>query len=227
MNWDRWSRELQQDVFQFWQKNHSDWEHGFKVFYGPVTESAEILIIGEQPGGKTSSFQPCREQFESGDFSLPETHEYISTNWRIAKEMRYLFDERTSALEESVKTNINFFRAPDRDYWEAKLSKDRREKIEKFCSNRVHEIIKKVDPSVIIAEGIRTWDKLKHLLDLTNGQTTKRGRERLVVRSEGNSPKVIGLMHPSGARISSADKDRMKNHLLETITDHTSYDILH
>lgn len=226
MNYERWARELQQDVFRFWQENHSDWEHGFKVFYGPVTASAEVLIVGEQPGGKASSFPPDRERFESGDFSLPDSHEYISTDWRIAEEMRYLFGENSSPLEESVKTNVNFFRAPDRDYWKAKLSTDRREEIEGFCSDRVNEIITKVEPSLIVAEGIGTWDSLKRHLDLSSGQSIKRGRERLVVRSEGSSPKVIGLMHPSGARISSSDKDRMKAHLLQTLDDHTSYNVL-
>ncbi|AKH98607.1 hypothetical protein [Halanaeroarchaeum sulfurireducens] len=226
MNCDRWGRKLQQEVFRFWKENHSDWEHGFKVFYGPVTTSAEILIIGEQPGGKAASFQPYRERFESGDFALPETHEYISTDWRIAEEMRYLFGGNTSPLEESVKTNVNFFRAPDRDYWKAKLSKERREEMERFCSSRVMDIIDKVEPSVIIAEGIGTWDKIKRLLNLTNGQPIKRGRERLVVRSESSSPKIIGLMHPSGARISSSDKDRMKTHLLDTLAEHTSYTII-
>lgn len=227
MNLDKWARDIQREVFQYWKENHSDWEHGIKVFYGPVNETAELLIVGYQPGGDASSFPPARERFESGDFSLPETHEYLSTDWPIAKEMRTLFGPNEGLLGESVKTNINFFRAPDIDYWEAHLDKERRDEMQAFCNDCIEEIFEEIEPSVIIAEGIRTWDELQYLLDLETENCAKRGRSRLVCTSEGSNPKVIGFMHPSGARISNEDKNRIQDELLGTLETHTSYKLTH
>lgn len=225
MESNQWAQDLQQEVYQYWKENANDWNHGFRVFYGPVHDSAEILILGYQPGGGPSSFIDKRADFEDGDFSLPETHDYISEDWPLAREMRDLFGEYDEVLAESVKTNVIFFRAPNIDYWKSNLSKDRRDELRRYCFAKVQEIVERIGPSVIIAEGIMTWDELKSVFDLTSEVRLSRGRERLFCMSQEARPKFVGIMHPSGARISLEDKRRIRTELFDVINSRTSYSL--
>lgn len=219
-----WAENLTYEVYDHWRTEHTDWEYGVKVFYGPITNPSDVLILGFQPGGKKSSFPPDQEKFEAGDFSLPEEHEYIATDWPIAIEMRNLFEDNQSLLERCVKTNIIFFRAPDIDRWE-RLSKQRRESMKGFSFAKIEEIVEKINPSVIVAEGIRTWDELTGVLDFNSKDCLHRGRERLVCTSDGDEPKVVGIMHPSGARISNEDKNRIRSQLLDVLANYSTHRI--
>lgn len=222
---DRWAEQMQQEVYEYWNENHGEWDHGVKIFYGPVDESSEILILGYQPGGKASSFPPDQERFEAGDFSVPDEHEYVYTDWDIAREMRSLFGENRELLAQSVKSNVNFFRAPDMDYWKYKFPKGKRSEAESYCLNHIDTMIDRLNPSVIICEGISTWDNLKNHRQFTSENCEYRGQSRLVCTSQDCEPKVIGLMHPSGARISREDKQRIRENLLNTLENHTSYQV--
>jgi len=208
MNYDEWAEAVQQDVYENWKENHEDWEHGVKIFYSPVHDETDLLILGFQPGGDASSFQGLREQFENNDFSTPENHHYVDRGWSLAEEMRVLFDGYEQILSDSVASNVVFFRSPDTSEWDT-LPYDRRTSMENFCWNYVEELINRVDPSAVLAIGIRTFDEVTGRLGTDTEVLEKRGQDRLVASSTGSTPRVVGTMHLTGARIANEDRKRL------------------
>lgn len=108
-----WAESFQEEVFRYWK-----W--GFRVFYGPVFPNPDLLILGFQPGGGPEDFlEHHLDRYERGDFSVPQEHEYLIENYRIARQMRdKVLNGNKNILENSIKSNIIFFRAPDISRWE-------------------------------------------------------------------------------------------------------------
>jgi hypothetical protein len=226
MSAEEWVWDAQEDVYDYWKSEHSDWEYGVKMFSSPVRESADILILGYQPGGGVDAFDYYHDTYEEGNFSLPDKHRYLTADWKLARKMRDLFGENTELLADSVKSNIIYFRAPDIATWE-RLEEKRRNEIEQFCFGYVQELVEQVNPSVILAEGISTWDELRSLLSINTGTQIKRGNHRLVCVSETDDPKVIGIMHPSGAHISREDWERLKRQTLSVLDEQLDENIVY
>ncbi|MFA9503762.1 hypothetical protein ACERIM_13430 [Natrinema sp. H-ect1] len=220
MSHEEWAAEVQRDVWEYWDQEHDDWPYGVKTFYSPVHAETDLLILGFQPGGDGKSSE------HDGDFSTPDTHHYVNSDWDLAEEMQKLFSEHEEVLNNSVASNVIFFRSPDIDKWDA-LPSDRRLAIEKFCWNHIEELIYRVDPNVILTVGIRTFDKVIDRLDLESKVLEKRGRERLVVSSAESSPQIVGTMHLTGAQIASEDRTRLykrTRELLQENVDNLSFE---
>src|SRR5438874_13767284 len=72
-----WAQKLTSEVYLTWQTKYGYWENGFKVFYSPVKNQPNLLIIGYQPGGDQADFaREDKHPFENGDFRLPSNNLY-------------------------------------------------------------------------------------------------------------------------------------------------------
>ena len=138
----------------------------------------------------------------------PGEHEYITEDYPLARKTRDLFKSlgKLELLGNSVKLNLNFFRTKSDQDWEA-LDVDMRTELENFCTNKVREIVTRLKPKIVIAEGIgKTYPRLKEILfdgakDLMNVKGSN-GRN-IYISCGNNAVKLIGIIHLSGARVSA------------------------
>jgi len=211
-----WATKVQRNVYKHWKESHNDWKNGVKIFYSPVHSQTNLLILGFQPGGSGKGKQHSR--FEAGDFTPPEQHHYITKDWNLAREGRELFGGYKDVLSNSVASNVVFFRAPDTDEWDA-LDKAQRTSMEDFCWEYIEELVDYVNPEVILAFGLRTFDKVAGQMGLNQEVVLSRSTSRLLAVSNESAPKVVGMIHPTGARISNDDKSRLYKHTRELLAE--------
>lgn len=204
----QWAESLTADVDKIWSE-HAFLKNGFAVFYSPVIPNPELLIVGFNPGGDSSSFDRARAN------QIPKQHEYLYENFAIAKKMRSLFEsiEALPALERSVKTNLLFFRSPSIAHWN-KVNPKHRSKLETFCGGKVGEIIAVLRPRFILAEGIKTYTHLRKSLGLQSEERAIKSKNRtLFVSTKSSGTYILGIIHPTGARISHSEWDTIRKEL--------------
>jgi hypothetical protein len=213
-----WAIGLQKEVYTLWDTEYrGELDAGFQVWYGPVDNSKQILILGLQPGGGPDSFQEKLDQCEQNEFSLPATHEYLDPqyDWDLQRDTKNAVP--TDVIENSVKTNITFFRAPRQDDWATILDAETREKLDSFCVENVLELINRAEFDLIITEGTSSvYDTLTSELAVTTDETRTHevgdeNEERLVCVGRTDEFSVIGLTHPSSGRgVGSEDYEEMR-----------------
>lgn len=215
MTLNQWAESLQEEVYEWWKENHSDYERGFRVFGSPVVPNPEILFLGFQPGGGKSDFNEYElKKFKNGDFTLPTTHEYISQPYPQAKTMgQAVFEDNTEFLENTIKSNVIFFRAEGTDDWKT-VSKERRKQLQQYSLSKVDQIVDKVEPNTIFAEGIDTWNILKSRYDFTGECIARTDDHRVAFIAEESQPRFAGMVHPSYRGSTDEDWKIVRNELL-------------
>lgn len=214
-----WAENVRKEVFEFWKGKYNHWEPGFQVWYGPVDSDKTVLIIGIQPGGDEDSFENKRTRFEEGDFSLPEEHDYLTPDFDLARDTTKAVPKEI--IEQSVKTNLNFFRAPEESDWEEGLDEKSRTEMEEFSFKKVEELIQRLEPDLIITEGTASvYDKLKSELNFSTDMEREHevgdDKERVVCVGQLEDLTVIGLKHPSSGRGLGAEQyQEMRNVIQE------------
>lgn len=215
MNLGKWAEDLLEEVDKkHWslKGNYNLWESGWGVFYSPVVPNPHIMIIGYNLGGGEEDFNRAWAK------QIPAEHEYLAENYPLAVKMRKLFESinKLSLLQGSVKLNLIFFRSKDEKQWKS-IDRDVRKDMETFCFSKVKEIINKLKPKIIITEGIETYDILTNEI-LTTCEEIKciseKGR-RIYCKSKCEDNTVIGLIHPTGARIN----DRASKHIKKSLSE--------
>lgn len=219
MSVEEWAESLEEDVFNYWKQNHKDWKGGFRVFYGPVSAEPELLILGYQPGGDPEDFKRDHlDRLSNGDFSPPERHEYLTSDYTIARRMRRkVFKGDNEILSRSVKSNVIFFRAKNMDRWK-RVPNEKRRDMENFSLQKVEEMIETLNPKSILVEGMATWDLLKSRFDFEDECRVRRSNARLLCVSEGQDPIFTGIIHPS-TRVSDENWARVRSELLPLLED--------
>lgn len=206
-----WATKVQREVYEHWEesyKDEDDWEHGVKVFYSPVHSQTDLLVLGYQPGGRGKGEQHSR--FEAGDFTPPEQHHYITKNWDLAEAMRELFDGHEDVLSDSVASNIVFFSSPDANV---------RKGMKDFCWEYIENLVDRVDPEMILTFGVATFDEVTDRMGLEQEVILRRPTDRLLLVSDESNPKVVGMIHPTGAQISTEDRSRTYDQTRELLAD--------
>ena len=199
--YDDWAEKIQYEVYQYWKENHQDWEEGFQVFYSPANESASILILGINPGSgeNTDRFKKELNWFEQNDFSLPDEHHYLCNSRPLGDEMVDLLGE--TIIENSVKSNVNFFRSKTREELKEELSSLDR------MDEWIETLIQKIDPDVIIAEGIGAYNTLtSEFVDVVEEEKQKReievdGKDQnynICCVAQTSKDTVVGIPHLTG-----------------------------
>ena len=183
-----WVKQLYDETKKSWKENEEDAKGGFAIFYSPVKINPTIALIGYNPGGDDKDFN---EQ----NISIPLQHEYFTENYKIATNVKKIFSvaNLTSELKSSVKFNLIFFRS--------KIAKEIKNKeLIRFSENKVVDILNKLQPKYIVAEGFATYQRLKTLLKATEKEI-KRENDKAIIKiaeTQDNIP-LIGIIHPSGA----------------------------
>lgn len=190
-----WLNNLYNDTTKKW-KTKGKSEKGFAIFYSPVIMCPKIMIIGYNPGGG-------KESFNENEISIPTKHDYVVGDYRLARNMRKIFNEVKSrvAIEETVKTNMIFFRSK-------KANDISNNELIEYSKNKTREIIGRLKPQNIITEGFKTFDCVMSLLEGSEQHDIiQENNEKRIIRIGiiNGRTKVIGLIHPSGARGVSND----------------------
>jgi hypothetical protein len=196
-----WARDITRQTCLFWRElvNESHpLDSGVALFYGPVRAQPPLMIVGINPGGGATSFD--RDRCDE----ISEVHEYIAhehdNGYPIAGRMCSLFRTtgRFDLLERSVKLNLNFFRTRGEDEWR-RLPKALRTRIQLFCCAIVDQILTRLMPRVILAEGLGTYDQIGHLSSLRHFvPAIDLHSNQLYRRSEAEGRLLIGIRHPTG-----------------------------
>jgi hypothetical protein len=211
------ARQIVAETHERWRSlkgRYAGWDSGFAVFYSPVRERPDLLILGLNPGGDEGSF------VETTASRLSTEHDYFAYDYPLAKRMRELFAAigQTDQLRASVKSNLIFFRTGDIKKWRA-VDPELRHELENFCMARVQRMITALQPKMILTEGIDTFDRLLEGIDtfdrtLVSDVPVRRPQGRLYVRqSLSAGPRVVGITHPTGTQVSSADWRRIEEEL--------------
>lgn len=177
------------------------WRNGFAVFYSPVTVEPDLMILGFNPGGGPDDFN------EAEACELPIEHDYLKRNYVLAKRMREeLFVGNQSLLRESVKANLIPFRTSNKSEW-YRIQKRLRAELEEFSRGVCREVVKTIKPRMILLEGVQTFDLFcrwfaEDIVPLQSpfGHQVVRGRRIYCDAKMRYGPKVVGVVHLSGAR---------------------------
>lgn len=220
MDIQEWAEDLVTEVYEKWETSEDKYnfsECGFRVFYSPVVPNPDLMIIGYNPNSDDKPFN--REE----DALLPEFHEYLYHESRIARKMKYLFEgiERDDWLENSVKLNLLFFKSENEAQWNT-IDEDLRNDLEMFCFRKVNDIIDTLKPRYIITEGLNVFDILTTSVlmgctkpEIIFGYT---GR-KIYARSSYGHTHIIGLVHLTKDRISYPEWNSVKDYLKTDLKD--------
>jgi hypothetical protein len=127
---------------------------GCQIFFSPVKEKHEVMIIGINPGpGYFKSEEEIVQEFDP----LLE-HEYFKYNYNLAYHVKDVFCKanKIDELKNSIKTNLFFWATDDEpSLWAFinELSDSLRKEILEKSKIWTQEIFKQVSPQLIICEG--------------------------------------------------------------------------
>jgi hypothetical protein len=182
------------------------------IFYTPVKYKPTILLVGDNPGGTDGNI--WNEPPKRHDYFLDEDDDY-----RFAKKMRQIFSGEvlTRALQNSVKINRVFFQSKsikslDKDFNWGQL--------ENFCFEFVKQIIQKLEPKLIIAESVGSFNSLIYNFKGTilNDSLVRINNKNLLRAGLIDKKLILGIMHPTSARgISNEQWKLVTNKLNEII----------
>ncbi len=214
-----WAKNVTQEVFEKWQKDFPFWDSGFKVFYGPVSKNPKVMILSYNPGGDKTSFQEDLIHFQKGNYSGFTKNEYISRDYPMAKKIRSFFELNYDLLETSVTLPIIFFRSKNMKYLKKNFPKELQKNMEKFCLDQIERIIQTVKPNSILILGLETYSLLTKYFGPFQNEIENIGdkKRRIGLAAYWGEIPLFCILHPTGARISNADRERNKKKFFELV----------
>ena len=183
------------------------WECRFSILYGPPALRPELLILGTNPG-----FDPS-DLYDAEIESWPKANEYWVKDWPLAVRLRALFREAgcTESLREAVGANLLFFKSKSLKPHPSGLGwKDNpphiRHTLERFCSEQLRGLVREINPKRILTLGFQPFDNITDsVMQVTHSATDKDRKRRIFAVGTGWDRKVFGIIHPTGARVSTQD----------------------
>ena len=206
---------ITRSVHEKWKQlsaEHAEFRSGYSVFYSPLSMNPKLMVIGFNPGGGSESFDAASAQ------EIPTKHDYFVYDYPLARKMKKIFTDinKLDLLESSVKTNLVFFRTRSMDDW-SKIDPRLRKDLERFCLDKNLEIIRYLQPEIILAEGIETYLTIKRALSISEEDVTDSKGRSLIIKAKTNSPRLLGIIHPSGAHVSNEDWSLIRERLLSEL----------
>ncbi len=178
---------------------------GYEILYGPPLDEPPILFVGLQPGG--TEISQHREHGADLGGSWPQTCEYATAPWPMARHMRRMFGP---ALSGCTGTNAIFLRAPDLATWRRTVPVPLRREIAQFCAARVLRMVRAMRPRNIVAIG---FDSLAGFGPTQPVLASPAGRTLLRAGHIAGQP-ALATLHLTGAWMSNADRAAMTAGLL-------------
>jgi len=214
-NLDKWASELQKEVYQTWKEKYLTWKPGFKVFYGPVKQNPELMIVSQNPGGGANNFKvEDLSRFQIGDFSPQQEHAY-KLNHTLATTLRNLFDDKTAILYKAVTFPMIFFRSRSTKELSG-IERFMYHEMERYSLLKAREIIQKVKPQKIFVIGFKSHDLLERTLGLFDSEEFLHMKKdgRLLARiAQKDGISIFSSIHISGARLNNNEKLFLKKEL--------------
>lgn len=220
--------DLYRQVQQCWENNQDELPRTrnlkFGIFYSPVLYRPTLMIVGANPGFDTDDDTTCPPS-ENLFYENPPPEGRNPDHWKIALKLRELFQgaQHKEILRDSVVTNLLFFKSrclsKDRNVdrcqgWRDNPNAKARREIEVYCRNKVEEIVSRLNPTRILILGMTTWDKLAGGKEIRLAVRSK-GNVRLAVMGTVFNKNALGIIHPTGARTSSVEREEIAEHLGE------------
>lgn len=184
------------------------------------------MIVSFQPGGNEEHYaKDCKKQFESGDFSLPTSNEYMTNDYPMSIKVRnvFNFEGGLKILKKSVVFPLIFFRASDVKLWQSNMN-PKREEMEDYCFGRFNEIIEKIHPKRILIIGIGTYDLIKRnkLISISEERIRlyrNNSKTRLALSAKSNFFDVLAVLHLTGGRPSKKEILQLNNFLKQEFSN--------
>ena len=221
----KWAEDLTEEVYNEWKTKYSFWKPGFAVFYSPVRERPELMIISLNPGGGEKDFQvdvddSAYPKFQEGNFSLPPKNRYLITKYRFAKKVRMLFEGNENVLKTSIATTVLFFRSENINYWVKNNPKKTRLAMERFAYDKVKQILDKVKPKKLLVVGSATYGLLrKNVIKIENENKIENwGTVGHITTAKYDQIDIFVTPHLSSAHISKENKKKMKKLFADFLT---------
>jgi hypothetical protein len=212
----KWAEDLTEEVYNEWKTKYSFWKPGFAVFYSPVRERPELMIISLNPGGGEKDFQvdvddSAYPKFQDGNFSLPPKNRYLITKYRFAKKVRMLFEGNEDILKTSVVITVLLFRSQKIDYWEKNNPEETRLPMERFAYDKVQEIMKKVKPKKVLVIGVDAYNRLrKNIIKIENENIVEKTTIGRIITAKAGQIDIFVIPHLTGTRVSDKNMEKMK-----------------
>lgn len=218
-------------------------QRGFSIFFAPP-RIGRLLLVGLNPSRSDSSYitkYPAAEQ------SFPAEHLYIGERGgKLGRELLSMLADGSidhadpseiDAWQEIIKgTKINIFFFGSRNWteWNNKSfwgsgGHALRRKVEIKCKEWTRHAIAMIAPSRILCEGFAAFDQLCEMFELIPGKeriVTRpgRGNQRLfaktLIRIDGVSTPILGILHPTGGRGRSKEESvALGRAIIEFCTD--------
>ena len=201
-------REIYRQTRCNFDKVMSGKEHyAFKILYAPPSKRPPILFVGYQPGGGEDDYK--REMARGTDKHWPAECEYAHENWPLARLMRDMFGR--TCLERCQGINAIFVRWPSQAGYARAFDAETLNQIEKFCLARVIRVIEVINPQKIVAIGFKALKLFG--TNCADDLQNERGRTLTRIGTVAGRP-AIGVLHLSGARISTPDLARIRGRVL-------------
>lgn len=178
-------KDLYQEAKGVFQKYKDENVLGMIIFYGPVFKNPDLMIIGGNPGGTEEKVQEAPEK----------VHDYIVRDYPMARNMKKIFKGHHDKLFKSVKFNRIFFRSRNMKTF---YKNPNWENLVEFSNKKSLEIIQKLKPKLIVAEGFGTFNFFN--TDKKDSVLLRGIGKKLMLWGHHNNFELIGLTHPSGTR---------------------------
>jgi hypothetical protein len=206
---EKYCRALYQDVAVKHQEfagnpDFATEECGFKILYGPPVHRTPILFIGLNPG-----FDPKAGRLKHDikwEQCWPANNLNVTQNWPLAEWLRRCFRQGSAkewlCFENSMQTNLNFFKSTGIDKgalpWSSS-SAEVRSDLERFCENKLKQLIEEVKPRTLVSLGARPFEALNMEASPIG---IKRDSDNVCLWKEGHyhGMPLLRLLHPTGAR---------------------------
>jgi hypothetical protein len=212
--------QINKGIYNKIQNDWPEWKTGFKLYYSPVKENPDLMILSFQPGGGEESYKAeDKKNFDSGDFSLLKENIYTQNNFRFSKKIRELFSRYHENLNTVPALTLIPFRAKSIDEWNKNKYK---QEMEEYTMREIFpKLIRIIKPKNILIVGFATLDKIKRNYNIENEEVMlkrEKGSAKLVANSvlkfEGADIRLITTIHLTGARPTKNEMENMSNYLM-------------
>lgn len=203
-------KALYERTYALWrglEGQYPTWECRYSILYGPPITKPELMIIGSNPGFNASDL------YDEEVLTWPGKNEYLAKDWPLAVRLRSLFESAgiPDALAQSVRTNRLFFKSkslgrhPTRLGWQDNPASIRQD-LEAYCSAECEKLMAILRPRCVLALGLGVFDQV---VDVSESQIKGTGGRRIAASGFASGIPVLGIIHPTGARVSNLEWQRV------------------
>lgn len=179
--------------------------YNYKILYNPPLMRPEIMFIGYQPGGTASVEGESERELEG----WPRECEYAHASYKLAVKALEMFPD--VRRERCIALNSIFTRYPNARDFRSVCGRDLYCEIWNFCRPRMESIVRMLDPKFIVLIGFETAKLWGGPLEVDC--YSDKGRP-LTLSATIAGRRAIGVLHISGCRISSLDRELISKRIV-------------